>query len=80
MPLDTNRPSEDRPNLEEDRDKGDAESQPAPPKPENMHKNAQKQEPYRRPAPKIGRNQACPCGSGKKYKRCCLGKPLAAAA
>ena len=20
----------------------------------------------------IGRNQACPCGSGKKYKRCCL--------
>jgi len=22
-------------------------------------------------APKIGRNQPCPCGSGKKYKRCC---------
>jgi|GEM_PF-1598237 len=21
-----------------------------------------------------GRNDACPCGSGKKYKRCCLGK------
>ena len=21
---------------------------------------------------KIGRNEACPCGSGKKYKRCCL--------
>jgi tetratricopeptide (TPR) repeat protein len=21
---------------------------------------------------KIGRNQECPCGSGKKYKRCCL--------
>ncbi len=20
----------------------------------------------------IGRNEACPCGSGKKYKRCCL--------
>ena len=20
---------------------------------------------------KIGRNQQCPCGSGKKYKRCC---------
>jgi uncharacterized protein YecA (UPF0149 family) len=49
-------------------------------KPENMHKNAQKQEPYRRPAPKIGRNQACPCGSGKKYKHCCLGKSQAAAA
>jgi hypothetical protein len=24
---------------------------------------------------KIGRNQPCPCGSGKKYKRCC-GNPL----
>jgi uncharacterized protein len=26
-------------------------------------------EPFRR-APKIGRNDPCPCGSGKKYKRC----------
>jgi len=23
---------------------------------------------------KIGRNEKCPCGSGKKYKKCCLGK------
>ena len=23
---------------------------------------------------KIGRNEPCPCGSGKKYKRCCLAK------
>lgn len=23
-------------------------------------------------SPKIGRNEPCPCGSGKKYKRCCL--------
>jgi len=23
---------------------------------------------------KVGRNDACPCGSGKKYKRCCLSK------
>ncbi|MCO4764592.1 MAG: SEC-C domain-containing protein [Myxococcales bacterium] len=22
--------------------------------------------------PKIGRNAPCPCGSGKKYKRCCI--------
>ena len=22
--------------------------------------------------PKIGRNLPCPCGSGKKYKKCCL--------
>jgi hypothetical protein len=27
-------------------------------------------EPIRR-GPKIGRNQPCPCGSGKKYKKCC---------
>ena len=26
---------------------------------------------YRRARPRIGRNQPCPCGSGKKYKRCC---------
>ena len=29
---------------------------------------------------KAGRNDACPCGSGKKYKKCCLGKEVAAAA
>ncbi len=28
-------------------------------------------EPYRREAPKVGRNDPCPCGSGKKYKKCC---------
>ena len=33
--------------------------------------------PIRRNA-KIGRNDPCPCGSGEKYKRCCLGKPQAA--
>ncbi len=26
--------------------------------------------------PKIGRNEPCPCGSGKKYKKCCLEKYL----
>lgn len=25
-------------------------------------------------APKIGRNDPCPCGSGKKYKKCCMNK------
>lgn len=29
---------------------------------------------------KIGRNQPCPCGSGKKYKHCCIGKYDAAPA
>lgn len=32
------------------------------------------QETYVRSAPKVGRNDPCPCGSGKKHKRCCLGK------
>ncbi|MCD8118774.1 MAG: SEC-C domain-containing protein [Lachnospiraceae bacterium] len=26
---------------------------------------------YRRMQPKVGRNAPCPCGSGKKYKKCC---------
>ena len=30
---------------------------------------------YRREGPKIQRNDPCPCGSGKKYKKCC-GNPL----
>ena len=25
--------------------------------------------------PQVGRNTLCPCGSGVKYKRCCIGKP-----
>jgi tetratricopeptide (TPR) repeat protein len=28
--------------------------------------------------PKAGRNDSCPCGSGKKYKHCCLEKDRAA--
>ncbi|MDO4839758.1 MAG: YchJ family metal-binding protein [Desulfovibrionaceae bacterium] len=28
-------------------------------------------EPYRKAEPKVGRNDPCPCGSGKKYKKCC---------
>jgi SEC-C motif-containing protein len=30
--------------------------------------------PFRDTAKKPGRNEPCPCGSGKKYKHCCLGK------
>jgi preprotein translocase subunit SecA len=29
------------------------------------------QQPIQRTGPKVGRNDACPCGSGKKYKQCC---------
>jgi hypothetical protein len=31
-----------------------------------------KKKPFVRPGSKIGRNDPCPCGSGKKYKQCCL--------
>ena len=27
--------------------------------------------PLKREIPKVGRNDPCPCGSGKKYKACC---------
>lgn len=27
--------------------------------------------PVRREQPKVGRNEPCPCGSGKKFKKCC---------
>ena len=30
--------------------------------------------PLRRQAAKVGRNDPCPCGSGKKFKQCCAGK------
>jgi len=35
-------------------------------------------EPLRRTQPKVGRNEPCPCGSGKKSKKCC-GRPGASA-
>lgn len=31
---------------------------------------AEKNQPFVRDNEKIGRNQPCPCGSGKKYKQC----------
>ena len=37
---------------------------------EDEHIIAESSKPYIAP-PKIGRNDPCPCGSGKKYKKCC---------
>jgi hypothetical protein len=39
----------------------------------NVESSPAASDPLRR-EPKIGRNEACPCGSGKKYKKCCLQK------
>ena len=45
--------------------RGESESQ-------NNASQAQQQEgTFRRAEPKVGRNDPCPCGSGKKYKQCC---------
>ena len=32
--------------------------------------------PIQRATAKIGRNEPCPCGSQKKFKKCCLGKAV----
>jgi transposase-like protein len=43
--------------------------------PETLHNFAQSPvQTIRREAPKVGRNESCPCGSGRKFKICCLGR------
>lgn len=37
---------------------------------EEYEEEEQKREPIQREHPKVGRNDPCPCGSGKKYKHC----------
>ena len=36
----------------------------------NAHRHAPPQKPFVHGAPKLGRNDPCSCGSGKKYKKC----------
>jgi preprotein translocase subunit SecA len=38
---------------------------------EAMVSSSQEAGTVRRDAPKVGRNEPCPCGSGKKFKSCC---------
>ena len=45
---------------------GEARAEPPPSRPLETT--------FRRDAPKVGRNDPCPCGSGKKYKKCCATK------
>ena len=42
----------------------------------NSHPPVHKVAQIRRTGPKVGRNDTCPCQSGKKYKRCCIDKPI----
>ncbi len=41
---------------------------------QRMEQSRASWEPVVRQGPKIGRNDPCPCGGGKKFKKCCLGK------
>jgi hypothetical protein len=43
----------------------------APAEQESAPPPAAAPKPIRRDVPKVGRNDPCPCGSGKKYKKCC---------
>jgi preprotein translocase subunit SecA len=52
---------------------GELVPQPAPPRQRALHTNRDGEEPAKpvhRDQPKVGRNDLCPCGSGKKYKKC----------
>ena len=51
--------------LEEWNDIFDADKQAA------LYKEQKQSQTVRNEGPKIGRNDPCPCGSGKKYKKCC---------
>jgi preprotein translocase subunit SecA len=45
-------------------------TQSGPPMPSRTGGDDADHKPVRRDEPKVGRNDACPCGSGKKYKKC----------
>jgi preprotein translocase subunit SecA len=47
------------------------DGQPSPQEAAMQAALASAAQPVRRDVPKVGRNDPCPCGSGKKYKKCC---------
>ena len=53
--------------FDEDFDTPDFEPSPCHP----VIERVPQPEPIRRESQKVGRNDPCPCGSGKKYKKCC---------
>jgi preprotein translocase subunit SecA len=56
------------------------EPQPRPMREMRTNIEAQRApQPVRKAGGKVGRNDPCPCGSGKKYKHCCMRKQLATA-
>jgi len=59
------RPQPTKPNIVEERKDIFGASQPQTSQPQNRAVIS---------SPKVGRNDPCPCGSGKKYKKCCYPK------
>ena len=51
--------------------KGIADAMQNPADSKEANKDEQSEGTFRREVPKVGRNEPCPCGSGKKYKQCC---------
>jgi hypothetical protein len=42
--------------------------------PEDAPSSVSRASPSGAEEPRVGRNEPCPCGSGRKYKKCCIGK------
>ena len=55
---------------DEARSQAARQSSPNIPKEAPKPEEAKRPETFRRETPKVGRNELCPCGSGKKYKNC----------
>jgi len=51
---------------------GEVDATQAAPEPQSVFEQAMQQKPVQRaPQKTVGRNEPCPCGSGKKFKSCC---------
>jgi uncharacterized protein len=66
-------PTEFEQMIEKWRKFGEIEHKPHPDEPywKPMELEPTEKQLARKP-PKVGRNEPCPCGSGKKFKKCCL--------
>jgi len=60
-----------RPEFEDDGDEPDEDDDATWDDDDGTQSSDGPQVPFVRETPKVGRNEPCPCGSGKKYKNCC---------
>lgn len=47
-----------------------------PEKKDELYKEQKRSTTFVREGKKVGRNDPCPCGSGRKFKQCCMGKGI----